>query len=110
VSAAKHRQAAFDQRVCAVTGRGGPWHAHHVIRVQDVREGDPHDPRNALRLGVVVHSRHHMKFERVPLTALLATNIEYAFELLGDYAYDYLHRHYSGEDDRVSLRLRAAHG
>jgi hypothetical protein len=109
VSAQAFREAAREQRVCAVTGQGGrAYHAHHAVRVQDVRAhgGDPHDPRNALRLAAQAHLDHHSGAHRIALTALTDQNIEYAFELMGPRAFDYLRRHYDGEDPRLIERLQ----
>lgn len=96
------RDAARAQRVCALTGRAGAHHAHHVVREQDVLTGDPHDPRNALRLSTTVHLDHH-GIHKLPLSALTDNNIEFAYEILGSYAADYLHRRYSGDDPRITV-------
>jgi hypothetical protein len=96
-----HKQAARFQRVCAVTGRRGAFHPHHVVREQDVRVLNPHDPRNALRIAPDVHWNHHHGNERIPLLALTDENLAFAYEEFGVSAHEYLHRHYLGDDARV---------
>lgn len=103
MSRRSHRQAARAQRVCAVTGRRGAFHAHHVVREEDVQTLDPHDDRNALRILPSVHWDHHWGNEKIPLTALLDENLAFAYQELGPGAYDYLRRRYVGEDPRVTL-------
>jgi len=103
VSRRAHKQAARFQRVCAVTGQRGPFHPHHVVREQDVRYLDPHDPRNALRLNPGVHWNHHHATERIPLICLTDDNLAFAYEEFGPAAYEYLRRHYAGEDARVTV-------
>lgn len=79
-------------------------HEHHVVYRQHVRRegGDIYDPRNALRLCVSCHSSHHRRGSKiVPLAALRDENYEFAFELLGAAAFDYLRRRYSGDDVRL---------
>ena len=88
------------QRCCQVPGcekSTAPWGAHHVVYEQEVRRRGrpPFDARNALRVCNRHHSRHHNGIERIPLAALSETNIEYAREVLGDYAIDYLASHYA---------------
>lgn len=98
-----HRQAARAQRVCAVTGRGGAFHAHHPVREQDVEQLDPHDPRNALRILPAVHWEHHWGNTRIPLAALTDDNLSFAFQEFGPYAHDYLRSRYAGDDPRVTI-------
>lgn len=104
--------AAEAQRVCAKCGKPTrTWDAHHVVEKQELRNRglDVWDPRNALRLcgkfGPTCHGQHTNAAERVPLSALTDENIEFAFDVLGAFAYDYLKRRYAGEDWRVEVRL-----
>ena len=53
----------------------------------------------------LAHDRHHNAHLRIPMVRLTRENIEFAFELLGPYAYDYLHAHYGGTDIRVTNAL-----
>lgn len=107
------------QGACAVTGwssRVAPYHVHHVIYEQELKRrwgaaynaAKKYDVRNALRVATVVHGQHHTAHKRIPLTALRQQNIDYAFELLGAYAYDYLTTHYRGHDERVELAFAEA--
>jgi hypothetical protein len=73
-----------------------------------------YDPRNALRLCEGLDTnRCHMQFEnrRVEITTAMLTddNIEYAFEVLGIYAYDYLRREYDNAacDPRIQREFEA---
>lgn len=101
---AAFRAAARAQRVCALTGQGGAFHAHHAVSERHVRlaGGDPFDPRNALRLKVGVHFNHHGIY-KLPIGVLTDENIAFAYELLGPAAYDYLTRYYTGRDPRVTI-------
>jgi hypothetical protein len=111
-----HAEARF-QIACAACGAiGKPFHAHHVVDKQTLKwwgvpVGDElYDTRNAMRLCEDLDTKRcHLQFENgrisIFLTALSDENIEYAFEVGGLRAYDYLHREYAGEDDRVELKL-----
>lgn len=110
-----HNEAAY-QRVCGHCGRFGAFQAHHVVDKQTLRVrcgivGDAaYDTRNALRLcAPFTNNNCHMQFENrrieIRLTSLTDDNIDYAFEVLGAYAYEYLHREYAGEDARVERKL-----
>lgn len=95
------------QLVCFICGKPGDFHAHHVVDKQTLRNdygitGDAaYDTRNAMRL----HRHCHLQFENsridIPLTKLTDSMIEYAQEVMGTRAYDYLKRYYSGHDERV---------
>jgi hypothetical protein len=81
---------------------------HHVVYEQHVRNegGDCHDGRNALCLCDSCHMSHHRRGTRVvPLEVLRDCNFEFAGELLGPAAYDYLRRRYVGEDPRLDALL-----
>jgi hypothetical protein len=95
--------AAREQRVCAVTGKSGPFDPHHVVEQQWLkREGLPvDDRRNALRLSPDVHANHTTGVKQVPQRCLTDENIEYVFEVMGVRAKDYLDRKYDGTDPRV---------
>lgn len=117
-------QAAWEQRQCAVTFdqrdyRPGPvgknWEAHHVVEQRWIK-GHKFpvkilwDPRNALRLRPDVHKKHTVRSEPVPIRALLDCNIEFAFEVMGPIAEEYLTRLYGGEDtgDRIKRASEVA--
>jgi hypothetical protein len=109
------KMAAAKQVVCAVCRRGGSFDAHHVIEKQELERRGlwKWDPRGALRLckgALGCHDQHTYKGgdDRVPLAKLTTENVDYAFEVLGAFAYDYLKRRYSGEDSRVERRLEEA--
>ena len=110
-------QAAWEQRACAVSGGSDAgkdgrknWEAHHVVEKRWLKANFKFlwDPRNALRLAPRVHSRHTSRMKPVPLSCLTDENIEYAFEVMGSSAYDYLTRLYDGEDERVERAGREA--
>lgn len=115
--------AAWEQRQCAVTldmrdYRPGPvgknWEAHHVVEKRWLRRFNfpPRfiwDERNALRLRPDVHEKHTNRSDIVPIQCLLACNIEFAFEVMGPAAEDYLERMYrNGPDARVQRALEVA--
>lgn len=92
------------------------WQPHHVVYRQECRRrGAPEwDPRNVLRVCIVpitgCHYRHHDGTQGTPITTAKLTddNIEFAFEVLGVYAVDYLRRHYDdSEPDPRLLALEA---
>lgn len=83
---------------------------HHVVYRQHVRRegGDEWDPRNALPLCDSCHSRHHRRSRVIALSVLPASALEFASELLGAYAFDYLRRYYGGKDPRLERTGAAA--
>lgn len=99
------------QRACAQCGRfTREWDAHHVVEKQELsrRKLPLWDRRNALRLcngPFSCHGQHTGAGSRVQLRKLRNENYEYAFEVLGAYAYDYLRRRYRGEDPRLERWL-----
>lgn len=107
------KRAAWRQRACAVSGdardfdpkTGKNWEAHHVVEARELKaRGLNHllwDERNALRLRPDVHRRHTNRMEPVPLRCLTQDNIDFAFEVMGASAKDYLERLYTGTDARV---------
>lgn len=103
---------ARSQRVCAVCQKATVFEAHHVVEKQELRRrGEPKfDTRNALRLckplhGKNCHSRHTTGTRRVKVSELTVDNLDYAFEVLGAYAYDYLRSFYADDDGRLAERL-----
>ena len=116
---ASFRAEARYQRVCAKCGKAGGFHAHHVVDKAILRDrcklsgDDLYDTRNALRLCEGLDgNRCHLQFEnrRIAITTRMLTddNIEYAFEVLGAYAYDYLRQEYRDHptpDPRLELAL-----
>jgi hypothetical protein len=111
---------ARSQVVCAYCGKPRSFHAHHAVdrctlRIYGVTGVAEFDTRNALRLcddlmdGI--EGRCHLQFENrriaISTSMLKDCNIEYAFEIMGAAAYDYLHREYANADldPRVELQL-----
>lgn len=91
------RDAAREQRCCQMCGSTTrDWQAHHVVYEQHlVKEGLPQfSTPNALRLCRDCHGKHHKRQVVIPVSKLLACNIDYAFVALGPKAYDYLNRYY----------------
>ena len=87
-----------------------PWEAHHVVFEQEiVRLGLPRwNTMNVLRLCKTCHHHHHDGTQwKLPLTALRKNNYAFAFRVMGERAFDYLRRHYSGEDPRLNWYLGA---
>lgn len=76
---------------------------HHVVYQQHAkREGaNPHDARNALTLCPGCHAGHHNRKNPINVSTLHDANFEYAAEVFGLGAYDYLRRYYTGEDERL---------
>lgn len=90
---------------CAVCGYLWEWpDMHHVVSQQELKDrGLPlWDVRNALPLcpigmllaGSQCHERHENASKRITFRKLRPENIAYAYEVLGDYADDYLKRRY----------------
>lgn len=105
------RLEARFQAVCAACGKAQPYHAHHVVDQAILRNrcglrGNAlYDTRNALRLcqalgdpGCRCHFQHEGRMRVVKTKELTDGNVEYAFEVLGDYAPDYLRREYDDSD------------
>lgn len=114
------RQEARWQRVCAVCKQAREFHAHHVVDMQTLRNqcgivgNAAYDTRNALRLcqalgdpEVRCHFQHEHSMRNVKTKELRDENVEYAFEVLGAYAYDFLRREYddSEPDERLVRHL-----
>lgn len=100
--ARRFKLAAWEQGVCAVTGKGGGWSAHHVVYRQHLEDRGLFvwDPRDALRVMVKPHLDHHnrVKGKVIKTKMLTDDNIAYAAEVLGDYAPTYLRMHYDDSD------------
>ena len=95
---------------CVVCGSSDRLQLHHVVYEQRVRAagGDACDPRDSLTTCIRCHCGHHHGLRgRIPLTLLREENLDFAFDLLGTAAYDYLKRHYVGEDARLEAYLSA---
>lgn len=96
---------------CFICGKPGDFHAHHVVDKQTLRReygrtGDSlYDTRNAMRLHRYCHFQFENSRAEIPLTKLKDCMIEYAVEVMGLRAYDYLKRYYSGDDERVEAIL-----
>lgn len=114
---ASFREEARWQGLCAKCGQGGPWHAHHVVDkriLQDrckLRGNALYDTRNAMRLCEGLDgNRCHFNFEnrviKIATKILTDQNIEYAFEVLGPYAADYLRAQY--DDSEPDARIERA--
>lgn len=75
--------------------------AHHVVSKQELKKRGRTpllwDRRNALPLCADCHERHENASRRVSLSALTPENVEFAREVLGDYADYYLERYYATE-------------
>jgi hypothetical protein len=83
-------------------------HSHHVVYEAELkRRGLPkYDKANMMALCLDCHFAHHKASRRIPLLLLSDANLEYAFNLLGAYAFDYLNRRYAGSDPRLDEALR----
>jgi hypothetical protein len=114
------RMEAQWQKVCAVCRKPGPFQAHHVVDKAILRNrchlsgAELYDTRNALRLCQQIgsvewrcHFQHENTGRLVKTSELLDDNIEYAFEVLGAFAADYLRREYddSEPDARIAGHL-----
>lgn len=112
------RLEARYQLVCAACGGTGRFQAHHVVDKAELskkglRGNDLYDTRNAMRLCEDLDGpRCHMQFENRRITIstkkLTDDNIEYAFEELGAYAYDYLRQEYDDTDPDPRLERALA--
>lgn len=109
------------QTTCAACDRPRPFQAHHVVDQQTLRRrcglrGKAlWNTRNALRLcqqmgnaDIRCHFQHENRVEGciVKTTKLTDDNIDYAFEMLGPYALDYLRNEYDDSDPDPRLRDR----
>lgn len=95
------------QWYCHLCGQKNGLVNHHVIYRAEVQRcgGDVWDSRNAITLCSQCHEKHHSRHTVICLAALRNENIEFAFELKGSAAYNYLTRRYEGDDPRVDVAL-----
>jgi hypothetical protein len=98
--------------VCGCGRRAG--HDHHVITRQELRRRvSPErsyrslqtDRRNIVRVAFDCHFDHHAQMRPFDLRCFPDAVFEFAGELLGAYAYDYLSRYYAGHDPRLDALL-----
>lgn len=85
-------------------------HRHHVIYAQHVERegGDLKDGRNLVWVCFSCHGAHHGRSKPFELQRLPDSCFEFAGELMGPAAFDYLRRRYSGEDLRLDALLAMA--
>lgn len=79
---------------------------HHVLYRQHVPRELLHDSRNLLPLCVDCHANHH-GIHSLSLRLLTDANYEFAREVKGAAAYDYLRKRYGGDDPRLEALLDA---
>lgn len=111
-SMAAFKATAQEHRHCLVCGDvvGTHWHAHHVVTQQHIRraDGDPWDPRNAMRLCAPCHDAHHNRSRPIPGWSVPAAAGRFAIELLGqEQAEAYFERYYDWSSPN---RQEAEHG
>lgn len=109
VLARDFRAAVFAKGSCLCGA--SPTDPHHVVYQQHLRGEHPlWDPRDGVPLCRPCHEAHHNGSRRVPCSRLPDEALEFAFEVLGAYASDYLTRRYAdvGKDGRVAVLLEAA--
>jgi len=84
-------------------------HQHHVVTRQEIRHhgGDPKDERNLVPVAFDCHGAHHSGAKRLLLSSLPDSVFEFAGELMGGAAADYLARYYRGDDPRLATLLSA---
>jgi hypothetical protein len=72
-------------------------HFHHVVYRQHIRGvgGDVDDPRAVMPLCFSCHGDHHARCRVLPRSCLPAAAVEFAHEVLGAWADDYLARRYA---------------
>lgn len=91
----------------------GKWAAnlHHVVTRAALRRRHApvalDDPRGLVPVAFDCHQDHHNKARRLPLDRLPDAVFEFVAEALGPAGYDYLGRHYAGEDQRRDALLKA---
>lgn len=92
--AAAFHESVYGER-CAVCG-GMAQEAHHVVEAAELRRRHlpPYDVRNCLPVCRVDHELHTNAARRIPFRHLRAANIDYAYEVLGPFAADYLRKKY----------------
>lgn len=101
---------------CCVCGCGA-WQRldlHHAVTQQTLRRADPGraavlcaDPRNLVPVSRPCHAAHHARTKPILLAVLPNRVFNFACEILGaGPAYEYLHRHYDGQDPRLDALLQ----
>lgn len=81
---------------------GTGWLAlHHICYRQHLRRsgGDEWDPRNGFTLCPSCHTSHHRRGRVLPVSCLPDAALEFAQEVFGGYAADYLRRYYVDDGD-----------
>lgn len=110
VLARDFRAAVLAKGPCICGAR--PIDPHHVCYQQHLRAGGHPlwDPRDGMPLCRSCHDSHHNGSRRIPCSRLPDEALEFAFEILGAYASDYLARRYAdvGSDGRVAVLLEAS--
>lgn len=93
---------------CGCGQRALPYR-HHVVYKQEIvrRGGNVDDPRNLVPIAFDCHGDHHGRARPFELGRLPDSAFEFAAELMGPAAFDYLRRRYSGEDSRLEALLSA---
>ena len=90
--------AVLHKGLCVVTGNR-PEQSHHVVTRQKLRkigrEDAWWDARNGVPVTTRAHQRHHSRHAPIPLSSLPPEALEFAAEVLGDAAPDYLRRFYA---------------
>lgn len=98
--------------VCGCGRRGG--HDHHVIYRQELRRRASlersyraleTDRRNVVPVAFDCHGGHHSGARRLRMHVLPDAVFEFAGELMGSAAYDYLAARYAGGDPRHDALL-----
>lgn len=108
-------EACHQERCAGCGSKTKPFQAHHVIYRQELRrrglpEWDTRGARRVCEGPLECHVNHHSpNGPKIKTKRLTDENIEYAFESLGAYAYDYLRARYddSDPDPRLVERLAA---
>jgi 5-methylcytosine-specific restriction endonuclease McrA len=91
-------------------GPVGKLAVHHIVFRQELARcgGDIFDPRNAMTLCSSCHMSFHRWGRGIDAAWLPDSAFEFARETLGaGRAYEYLIRHYKGQDDRLDALLAA---
>lgn len=86
---------------------------HHVVYRRHLAERElwEWDLDNGIPICRACHDQHHypgVACRPLPICLLPDHCVDYAFRILGAYAYDYLRRYYAGDDPRLDSRLAAA--
>lgn len=94
---------------CEACG-GRAAHAHHVVYDQELRRRSlwRWDPRNGMAVCLFCHERHHNRSRPIHVDKLREDTLDAAFSVLGDYAFDYIHRRYGGPTTRLESRVAPA--